>query len=76
MMERDVRVRQLHDRFDGKRWHTKPQEIVRLGDVGKWSMCRVKAIPNACPFVMSRKEWDKLPSLTPNSDSKEKGDAR
>ena len=62
MAERlEIRVRQLPDRFDGKRWHTKPQEILRLGDVGRWSMVRVADAPHAVPFVMTRKEWDKLP---------------
>lgn len=58
---REVRVRQLPDHFVGRRWLTKPQKIVRLGDVGRWSMCRVWDAPQAMPFVMSRKDWDKLP---------------
>jgi hypothetical protein len=65
-MKREVRVRQLPERFDGKRWHMKPQEIVRLGDVGKWTMARVADHPQAVPFVLSRKEWDNLPH--PNKD--------
>jgi hypothetical protein len=59
---REVRIRQLPDRFDGKIWHTKPQPLVHLGDVGKWAMVRVAAYSSACPFVLSRKEWDKLPA--------------
>lgn len=60
-VKREVRVRQLPKSFDGKVWHTEPQEIVRLGDVGAWSMCRVAGYRDSAPFVMSRKEWDKLP---------------
>jgi hypothetical protein len=58
---REVRVRQIPNRFDGKIWHTADQPLVRLGDVGRWSMVRRADIPGAAPFVISRKEWDKLP---------------
>ena len=61
-MTRDVRIRQIPDRFDGRKWHTKPQPVVRLGDVGKWSMVRHADHPCALPFVISRKDWDKLPA--------------
>lgn len=39
----------------------KPQPIVRLGEVGKWSVVRHAMFPQACPFVLSTKEWNKLP---------------
>lgn len=35
--------------------------LVRLGDVGNWSVVRRADFPSAAPFVISRKEWDKLP---------------
>ena len=61
-MTREVRIRQLPQHFDGKKWHTKPQPIVRLGDVGRWSMVRRADSRNAAPFVITRKEWDALPT--------------
>lgn len=60
MKEREVRVRQLPDRFDGKQWLTRPQPLIRLGEVGRWSMVRHADYPSGCPFVISTKEWDKL----------------
>ena len=60
MSEGEVRIRQIPSRFDGRKWETEPQPLVRLGDVGKWSMVRRADFPQACPFVISRKDWDKL----------------
>jgi hypothetical protein len=59
-MKRQIRIREIPDRFDGKKWHTRPQALVRLGDVGKWSMVRPVEYPGACPTVISRKDWDKM----------------
>lgn len=69
MAKREVRIRQLPNRFDGKHWLTTPQRVVWLGDVGRWSVVRAADYRNAAPFVMSRKDWDALPveaRTTPN----------
>jgi len=68
-MAREVRVRQIPDRFDGKRWHTKPQHV-SLVESKAWVIYRNAAFPNSMPRVMSRKEWDKLPVATPNKDNR------
>jgi hypothetical protein len=57
---REIRIRQIPSTFDGTRWHTEPQPIVKMGDVGKWAMVRRADYPQACPFVISLKEWNKL----------------
>lgn len=59
-MKREVRIRLLPDCFVGGKWTHLEQPLVRLGDVGVWSMVRRADFPTACPFVISRKQWDKL----------------
>ena len=56
----EKRIRYLPSRFTGGAWQRERQEIIRLGDVGKWAVCRPVDYPQACPFCMSRKEWDRL----------------
>lgn len=58
---REVRIRLIYDRFDGKAWSYVEQPVVLLGDVGKWSVVRRADSPQAMPFIVSRKEWDRLP---------------
>jgi hypothetical protein len=58
---REVRIRLLPKHFDGNDWHYTEQPIVRLGDVGRWSMVRRADFRSSAPFVISRKEWDTLP---------------
>ena len=66
----EVRVRQIPDRFDGKRWHTKPQSVA-LVESNAWVMVRNADYPQAVPFVISRKEWNKLPLRSPGSSEGE-----
>lgn len=37
------------------------QPLIRMGDIGVWSMVRRADVVGAAPFVISRKDWDKLP---------------
>lgn len=67
---REVRIRMIHDRFDGKAWSYVEQPVVLLGDVGKWSMVRRADSPQAMPFVISRKERDRL-ALRPHLQSRQ-----
>jgi hypothetical protein len=55
MKGRDIRL--LSDRFIDDR------PIVRLGDVGAWSMVRHADYTSAAPFVISRRTWDRCPAL-------------
>jgi hypothetical protein len=57
---REVRIRHIPRRFNGVAWETELQPLIRLGDVGRWSMVRRADFPKAAPFVISRKDWDKL----------------
>jgi hypothetical protein len=67
LVAREVRLRQIPERFDGKKWHYSNQPIVRLGDVGNWSVVRRADMAQAMPFVISRKDWMKLPIQEPAS---------
>lgn len=58
-MTREVRIRQRHDFYDGKKWHFEFQPVVEV-DSKAWVMVRRADSPNAAPFVITRKEWDKL----------------
>lgn len=58
---RDVRIRMIPDRFDGKVWHMAEQPIVEVTSKA-WITVRRADIPSAAPFVISRKEWEKLRS--------------
>jgi hypothetical protein len=40
------------------------RRLVRLGDCHGWSMVRDADNPYAPPFVISRPEWDRLPTTT------------
>lgn len=60
-MRREVRIRQVPDGFHNGKLAMRPQPLVRLGEVGKWSMVRHAEFPQAAPFVLSTKEWEKLP---------------
>lgn len=66
----EIRVLQILDRFDGKRWHTNPQSVA-LVESNTWVMVRNADYPQAVPFVISRKEWDKLPLRSPGSSEGE-----
>lgn len=55
-MKREVRIQPNSYTGGGE---TRP--LVKLGDVGAWSMVRRADMPTAAPFVISRKDWDKLP---------------
>lgn len=60
-MRCEVRIRMRPDRYDGRagEWLMQPQPIV-LVDSAAWVMVRSADYPNGTPFVISRKEWDKL----------------
>jgi hypothetical protein len=45
------------------------QPLVRMGDVGLWSMVRRADVKGAAPFVISRKDWEKLPLLDEKAPS-------
>ena len=62
MAKREIRLDEIPDRFDGRRWVMKTRPIVKIGDVGVWSMVRRADFPGAMPFVISRKKWDNLPA--------------
>lgn len=53
-MKREIRIL---PRISGSKDDSIP--IVRLGDVGVWSMVRRADFATAAPFVISRKTWDK-----------------
>lgn len=59
--KREVRVQQIPKRFAAGTWETEGRPLVRMGDVGVWTMVRRADFRNAMPFVISRKDWDKLP---------------
>ncbi len=62
MPKREVRILLRPASFDGKEWAHREQPIVKLGEVGKWSMVRNAEHPQAAPFVISNKDWDRLPT--------------
>ena len=59
MIAREVRIQQMPDRFDGKRWHTKPMRLVAV-DSDKWMLVRRADLPQGMPRVISKKDWAKL----------------
>lgn len=65
MSAREIRYRQVPDSYRNGKWSCVSQPVVRLGDVGKWTMVRHADYPSALPFVISRKDWDKLPAEQP-----------
>lgn len=59
-MSKEIRIRHLPERFDGKQWSTKPQRVARLGSVGRWAVVRAAEYPQTCPFCISLEDWEKL----------------
>lgn len=54
---REIRMQPFESVYRGEN----DRPLVRLGDVGVWSMVRRADMPSAMPFVISRREWDRLP---------------
>ena len=59
-MTREVRLQPMPDKLIGGAWTYKFRRIVRLGDVGRWALVRNADYPQAVPFAISLKDWDKL----------------
>lgn len=62
--QREVRLRPIPASMRHGKWQHVDIPIVKLGDVGKWSVVRRADLPQAMPFVVSRKDWDKYPAAT------------
>lgn len=66
-------ARQFPDRFDGKRWTYKAGDMGRLRCMARSGGYIMVRKPRAMPFVLTEKEWARLPLFTP--DDTKQGDA-
>ncbi len=56
---REVRLQPFPVRFTGCKWETEDREIV-LVESDAWVLVRRADSPQAMPYVVSRKEWNRF----------------
>lgn len=63
-------ARQFPDKFDGKIWTTRAADMARLRLMARSGGYVMVRKSRAMPFVLTEKEWARLPLFSPDKDTK------